>query len=207
MVSGDAEEHADLLAQLVDEDHRGVGGVEATRELAQRLRHQASLQTHVGVAHLALDLGLGHECCDGVDHDEVDRAGADQHVGDLERLLAGVGLRHEQLIDVDAELAGVLGVECVLGVDERGDTALLLHIGDRVERERRLSGGLRAVDLDDAATRESADAECDVEGDRTGGDHLDRCAIVAAQPHDRALSELPVDLGESRFEGLLAVFG
>ena len=204
---GRAEEHADLLAQLVDEDHRGVGGVEATGELAQRLRHEASLQTDVGVAHLALDLGLGHERRDGVDHDEVDGAGADQHVGDLERLLARVGLRDEQLVDVDTQLAGVLGIERVLGVDERGDAALLLHVGDRVERECRLSGRLRTVDLDDAAAREPADAEGDVEGDRSGGDHFDRCALVAAQSHDRALSELPVDLGEGRFEGLLAVSG
>ena len=105
------------------------------------------------------------------------------------------------------ELAGVLGVERVLRVDERGDAALLLHIGDRVERERRLSGRLGSVDLDDAATREPADAEGDVEGDRAGGDHLDGRALVAAQSHDRALSELPVDLGEGRFEGLLAVSG
>ena len=104
-------------------------------------------------------------------------------------------------------LLRVLGVERVLGVDERGDAALLLHVGDRVERECRLSGRLRAVDLDDAAARESADAERDVEGDRSGGDHLDRSALVAAQSHDRALSELPVDLGEGRFEGLLAVCG
>ena len=48
-----------------------------------------------------------------------------EHVGDLERLLAGVGLRDEQRVDVDAELLRVVGVERVLGVDERGDAALL----------------------------------------------------------------------------------
>jgi hypothetical protein len=44
---------------------------------------------------------------------------ADEHVGDLERLLAGVRLGHEQLVDVHAELPRVRGVEGVLGVDER----------------------------------------------------------------------------------------
>src|SRR5690606_34164309 len=39
-----AEEDTDLLAQLVDEDHRGVGGAETARELAQCLRHEARLE-------------------------------------------------------------------------------------------------------------------------------------------------------------------
>jgi hypothetical protein len=55
--------------------------------------------------------------------------------------------------------------------------------------------------------RGATHAEGDVEGDGAGGDDGDGSALVAAQPHDRALSELPVDLGEGRFEGLLAVGG
>ena len=35
--------------------------------------------------------------------DNIDRAGTDQHLGDLERLLAVVGLGDQQLVDVDAE--------------------------------------------------------------------------------------------------------
>ena len=78
-------------------------------ELAQRLAHQAGLQADVAVAHLALDLGARRERRHRVDHDDVHRAGAHQHVGDLERLLAGVGLRDQQFVDVDTELAGVRG--------------------------------------------------------------------------------------------------
>ena len=61
---------------------------------------------------------LGRERRDGVDDDEVDGAGADEGLGDVERLLAGVGLRHEQIAGVDADAAGVLRVERVLRVDE-----------------------------------------------------------------------------------------
>src|SRR4051794_4427696 len=111
---GRAEHDADLLAELVDEDHRGAGGVEGTGDLAQRLRHQPSLQAHVAVAHLALDLGAGHERRDRVDDDDVEGAGADQHVGDLERLLPRVRLGDEQGVGVDTEGLGVLGVERVL---------------------------------------------------------------------------------------------
>ena len=49
---------------------------------------------------------------------ETDRAGAHQHIGDFQRLLAGIGLRHQQIIDVDAELVGIGRVERMLGVDE-----------------------------------------------------------------------------------------
>jgi hypothetical protein len=74
-----------------------------------------------------------------------------------------------------------------------------------VQGERGLTRRLGTVDLDDPAAGKPADAERDIQRDRSGGDHLDGGAVVAAQPHDRALSELPVDLGEGRFEGLLAV--
>ncbi len=122
--------------------------------------------------------------------------GAHEHVGDLERLLAGVRLGDEEPVDVDAELRGVVGVERVLRVDEGGDPAGLLHVRDRVERQRRLAGGLRTVDLDDASARQAADAERDVERDGPRRDHLDGCALVAAEAHDRPLAELAVDLCE-----------
>jgi hypothetical protein len=86
-------------------------------QLAQRLAHQAGLQADVAVAHLALDLGLGRQRRDGVDHDDVDGVRAHEHVGDLERLLAEVGLRDQELVG-HAELLGVADVERVLGVDE-----------------------------------------------------------------------------------------
>ena len=102
---GVAEHHADLHADLVDEDHHAVCDFEIERgELAQRLAHQPRLQPMLHVAHLALDLGLGRQRGDRVDHEHVDRAGAHQRLGDLERLLAGVGLGDQQILEIDAEL-------------------------------------------------------------------------------------------------------
>ncbi len=60
-------------------------------ELAQRLAHQPRLQAGLAVAHLAFELGARHQRGDRIDHQHVDRAGAHQRVGDLERLLAGSG--------------------------------------------------------------------------------------------------------------------
>ena len=73
----------------------------------------------------------------------------------------------------------VLGVEGVLGVDERHDAAGLLGVRHGVQREGRLAGGLRPVDLDDTAARQAADAERHVERGRAGGDHRHRARSAA----------------------------
>ena len=105
------------------------------------------------------------------------------------------------------ELLGVVGVEGVLGVDERRDAAGALRVRHGVQGDRRLAGGLRAVDLDDPAARQPTDAEGDVEGDRAGRDDLDRRPGVVPEAHHRSLAELAVDLGEGGVERLLAVCG
>jgi hypothetical protein len=64
--------------------------------------HEARVQAHLRFAHFAFDFSLGRERRDRVDDDHVHGAGAHQHVGDLERLLAGVRLRDQQVVDVDA---------------------------------------------------------------------------------------------------------
>ena len=99
-----AEHHADLLAELVDEDEARLRLRDGAGELPQRLRHQARLQPHLRFAHLAFDFGARHERGDRVDDDDVDAVRADEHFDDLERLLAVVGLRDEQVVEVDAEL-------------------------------------------------------------------------------------------------------
>ena len=58
-------------------------------------------------------------------------AGADEGLGDLECLLAGVGLADQQLVHVDPAGPGIGGIERVLDVDERRDAAALLRLGDR----------------------------------------------------------------------------
>ena len=68
---------------------------------------------------------------------------------------------------------GVQRVHRVLGVDERAHAAELLRLGDHVVDERRLAGGLRAEDLDDAPARHAADAEREVERQRARGDRVD----------------------------------
>src|SRR6266436_4827806 len=115
------------------------------------------------VAHLALELGTRNEGSHRINHQDVYRTGADERVGDLERLLARIGLRYQQIFDIDAELAGVARIERMLGVDEGAGPTPALRLGNHMQREGRLTGALGPVDLDDTTARQSADAECDVE--------------------------------------------
>jgi hypothetical protein len=174
-------------------------------ELAQRLRHQPCLQADVRVAHLALDLGLRSQRRDGVHGDDVERTGADQQLRDLERLLPRVGLRHEQVVDVDADALRIRRVHRMLGVDERTDAAPALRFGDHVVDERRLPRRLRPEDLDDAAAWEPADPEREIQRERARGDRADGDGRVVVHLHHGALAELPLDLAESDIESLLAI--
>ena len=157
------------------------------------------------VAHLAFDLGLRGQRRDRVDGDDVERAGADEELGDLERLLARVGLRDEEIVDVDADPLRVRRVHRVLGVDEGADAAAPLCLGDHVVDEGRLARGLGAEDLDDAAAWQAADPERKIERERAGRDRADRDRRAVVHLHDRSLAELPLDLAERYVECFVLV--
>ncbi len=140
-------------------------------ELAQRLRHQPRLQAHVAVAHLAVQFGLGNQRRHRIHHQHVDRSRGDQRAGDLERLLAVIGLRNQQVVDIHAQLFGVGRIERVFHVDERRHAALLLRFGDHLQGDGGLAGRFRAEDLDDAAARKAAHAQSGVQRDGTRRDH------------------------------------
>ena len=153
----------------------------------------------MGVAHFTFDFGFRRQRGDGVDDDDVDRARTDEHVGDLEGLLTGVRLRHEEIVHVDAELGRVERIERVLGIDEGGGAAEFLHLGHDVQRERGLARGFGAEDFDDAAARQAADAECEIEAQRAGRHDVDVALRVGvAHAHDGPAAELFLDLCERR---------
>ena len=161
----------------------------------------------MGVAHFALDLGLRHQGRHRVDDDDVDGAGADQDLDDLERLLAGVGLADEEVVDLHPDPGGVDGVEGVLGVDEGGDAALLLGLRDDVQRQGRLAGRLRAVDLDDPALGDAPDSKREVERQRARRDGLDLTLRPRfTKAHDRSLPVGALDGGECGSECFVFAF-
>ena len=202
---GVAEHDADLLAELVDEDEAGRRLRHHRGELAQGLRHQPRLQADLRIAHLAVDLRPRHEGGHGVDDDDVGSARPHQHLDDLEGLLAVVGLGDQEVVEVDAQLLGVGGVEGVLGVDERGGAAAPLGLGDDLQGQRGLARRLGPEDLDDAAAGDAADAQRVVDADRSGRDAGHRGDRALPEPHDGALAELFLDLAHRHVDGLVAL--
>src|SRR5690606_25218571 len=81
---GRAEHHADLHADLVDEDHHAVRAADGGGQLAHRLGHQPSLGADLSVAHFAFELGFGRQGRDRIDHHHGHRAGTHQRFGDFE---------------------------------------------------------------------------------------------------------------------------
>ena len=116
----------------------------------------------MGITHLAFDLGSGCERCHGVDHDHIKCAGANQHVGDLECLLARIWLRNQEFVDIDTNACGIGWIHCVLSIDIGTDSTVTLRLGDDMHGQGGLARGLRAENLDDTPTREPTYAECDI---------------------------------------------
>jgi hypothetical protein len=123
-------------------------------ELAHRLAHEAGLQADVGVAHLALDLRLGDQGGDGVDDDDVDRVGADEHFADFQALLAGVGLTDEQVVDVDAQPRAQEGSRACSASMNAATPPAFWAWATTVQRERGLAG------IPGRRTRRSARGGC-----------------------------------------------
>ena len=99
-------------------------------------------------------------------------------------------------------LRGVGRVQRVLRVDEGRDAAVALRAGGDVVAERRLAARLRPEDLGDAATRNAADPQGQVERDRSGGDDVDVLVrALVAEAHDRPSAELLLDLQDGGIDG------
>jgi hypothetical protein len=94
----------------------------------------------------------------------------------------------------------------VLGVDEGGDAAAALGLGDDVLDESGLARGLGAEDLGDAAAGDATDAEGEVERDGAGGNNVHgHAGADFAEAHDSALAEAALDLGQRKIQCLLAI--
>ena len=158
----------------------------------------------MGIAHLALEFGPRHQRRDRIDHQHVDGARADQRVGDFERLLTRVGLRNQQIFDVDPELLGVTRIQRVLRIDERTGAARLLSFGDRMKRQGGFARAFGTINLDNSPARQPTDAKADIEPQRPRGDGFDLDRILPlAELHNGPFAECSLDLAERRFQGFI----
>ena len=92
----------------------------------------------------------------------------------------------------------------MLDIDERGEAAALLRLGDDGERQRGFAGRFRAVNFDHAAARKSADAERAIDQDVAGRDDVDIDDLLVAEPHDGAIAVIFRDLLQGEIEILVA---
>ena len=94
----------------------------------------------------------------------------------------------------------------MLGIDKGADAAFLLGFGHDLQSERGFARRFRAINLDDAPARQTADAQRDIQAQGARGNGLDvHDAVVGAEPHDRALAVELVDLRQRGLERLLLV--
>ena len=165
------------------------------------------MEAHVAVAHLALNLRTGHQSSHRVHHHHVQRAGAHQSLSDLQRLLAGVRLGDEHLVNVHPQSPGIGGVQSVFRIHKGHLAAGLLGLGNDMEGQGGLTGGLGAVDLNDPPLGDAADAQRQVQGQRTGGDDLHVQVGLVPQAHNGALAVHLLDVLHGGLNGFLLVAG
>ena len=200
------EHHADLLANLVREDHGRFGASDGTREFSQGLGHEPCLEPHVRIAHLSLDLRTRDQGRHRVDNDHVQSARSNQRLRDLQRLLPRIGLRDQEVLDIHAELGGVSYVQGMFDIHERREAATALGVGDHVEGESRLPRRLRPEDLGHPPPWNPADAGGVVETERPGGDRENiQLGTIGTKPHDGALPVRTLDLIDRHGQRLLFI--
>ncbi len=119
---------------------RQFGACNRSGQLAQCLAHQARLQTDMGIPISPSSSALRHQGGDRINHQNVDRARTHQRIGDLKRLLTGIGLGDQQIVQIDTQLAGIDRIKRVFGIDKGADAACLLGFGHDMQRQGRLAG-------------------------------------------------------------------
>ena len=78
------------------------------------------------------DLGFWYKCRNRVDDNDVDGTAAHKCIHNLKSLLSRIRLRDQKILGIDAQLARILRVEGVLGVDESSKTTCLLCLGNHM---------------------------------------------------------------------------
>ena len=85
----------------------------------------------------------------------------------------------------------------MLRIHKRGDPPGLLCFRDNMQRNGRFAGGLRAVDLHDASSGDTAHAKRIIQRQAAGGDDGNISGhSIAAELHHGALAELLVQIGK-----------
>ena len=172
------------------------------------MAHQTRLHADTAVAHLALKLRFGRQGRNRVDNDHVYRPGPHKRVRNLKRLLARIGLRDQQLVNVYAKFFSILRVKRMLRINKGTDATGFLLFCNAVQCQRGLTGRLWPINFDDTPHWQAANAKRDIKAKRASRarPNILDCPF-GAQLHDRPFAELTFDLGQRAVERLLLFCG
>ena len=163
------------------------------------------MKSNEGVSHFAFQLGAGNQGCHGIDYQDVNGTTSYQHFADLECLFTRIGLGNQKGINVHTQVTGVLRVHRMFGVNERSRAPFLLSLGNGMQCQGRLPARLGTINLDHSTSGIPADSQRRIRTNRTGRDHGHSESGSIAQFHDRAFSELALDLTQRHINGPLLV--
>ena len=84
------------------------------------------MKTYLQVVHITVDLRLRHQSRHGVNDHDIKSAGTDHRLSNLQRLLAVIRLGNVKVINIHANLLGILRIKSVFRVNKSGNTVSLL---------------------------------------------------------------------------------
>ena len=199
--------HADLLTDLVDENHRAIASVDRTGQLSHGLTHQAGLQTNVGIAHFTFNFRFGNEGGHRVHHNHVGGIRTHQQFADLKRLLTGIRLGDQHLFNVDTDTPCPCGIQRMFGINERHHTASLLGFGRNGQSKRGLTTGFWPEHFNDAPLGHTSTTQGQVQAQGARPDS-GRCGeAIPLEAHDRTFAVRLLNLGEGPIQRGLATGG
>ena len=121
-----AEHNANFFTNLVDENSSAFRFCNQTSQFTQRLAHQTSLQTNMGVAHFAFDFCTRNQSRNGVNYDNINCTTTNERVANFQCLFAIVRLGNQKIVYVNAQFTSIFRVKCMFSIDERRITAHFL---------------------------------------------------------------------------------
>ena len=193
------EHNPHLFTELVNKNYGAVGLADNASQFTQGLGHKPGLKPHMAVAHLAVDLRFGHQSRYRVHNHNIHCAGADHGLGNLQSLLPVVRLGNIEVVNIHADILGIHRVQRMLRVDKPCNAAPFLHLSHHVEGNRRLSAGLRPVNLNHPALGHAAQAQGNIQAQGPGRDSLNiHMGFGVPQFHNGTFPIGLFDLGNSR---------
>ena len=136
-----------------------------------------------------------------IEDEDVDRAAGEEHAGDRQALVEGLGSQDHEPVQTDAAGGGLDRIEGPGKIQPGDDRAIGLGLGDEPEGERRGAGGRGTTEGNAGGTREPARPDDRVEGRKAGPDDPLDAGSRLARGDGLSLSVVVGRLGRKRRRG------